>query len=70
MYELLFSGFTLLYEQALFFLSPSNERARNENDHARDRRWVGDWRNLSTRGFAPLTKSEEKKETAHSLFLP
>ena len=61
MYELLFSGFTLLYEQSLFFLSPSNERARNENDHARDRRWVGDWRNLSTRGFAPLTKSEEKK---------
>ena len=53
-----------------FFLSPSNERARNENDHARDRRWAGDWRNLSTRGFAPLTKSEGKKETAHSLALP
>ena len=66
MYELLFSGFTLLYEQSLFFLSPSNERARNENDHARDRRWAGDWRNLSTRGFAPLAKSEEK-ETARGL---
>ena len=66
MYELLFSGFTLLYEQALFFLSPSNERARNENDHSRDRRWAGDGRNLYTRGFAPLTKSEEK-ETARGL---
>ena len=70
MFELLFSGFTLLYEKSHFCLRPSNERARNENDHARDRRWAGDGRNLSTRGFAPVTKSEEKKETAHSLFLP